>query len=180
MGVHREGFRFGSFRVGCVASAAMPGAKDKDAPLPVVPVWLKRKGDEAIYDVRHLIKDCLKWHSCVVKIYRIGGRISVGGGGNASVGVASLCQDIRSNPACTARARTGSVIAYPVKEGDINEKTLKCNNDLLNLHAWFVKKYPKLYKSVALQRAVLADCAKYWKSREGDEAFEYRKWKARV
>ncbi|CAE7615925.1 unnamed protein product [Symbiodinium sp. CCMP2592] len=113
----------------------MPGAKDKDAPLPVVPAWLKRKGDEAIYD------------------------------------------DIRSNPACTARARTGSVIAFPVKVGDINEKTVKCNNDLLNLYAWFVKKYPGLYRSVSLHRGVLSDCAKYWKTRPDDEAFDYKKWK---
>ena len=93
------------------------------------------------------------------------------------MGLALLCQDIRSHPACTARARTGSLIAYPLKEGAINEKTLKCNHDLLSLYAWFVKKYPDLHKSVALHRAVLADCAKYWQTREGDAAFEYKKWK---
>ena len=76
-----------------------------------------------------------------------------------------------------ARARTGSVVAYPVKEGAINEKTLKCNHDLLSLYAWFVRKYPKLHKSVSLHRAVLNDCAKFWKSREGEEAFDYGKWK---
>ena len=88
-----------------------------------------------------------------------------------------MCQDVRSHPACVARARTGSVVAYPLREGVINEKTLKCNHDLLSLYAWFVKKYPALHKSVALHRAVLSDCAKYWKSREGENAFEYTKWK---
>ena len=59
------GFSVG--QIDCVAAAAM-GSKDRDAPLSAVPAWLKRKGDETIFDVRQLIKDCLTWHSCVVKM----------------------------------------------------------------------------------------------------------------
>ncbi|CAE7811551.1 unnamed protein product [Symbiodinium sp. CCMP2592] len=119
-------------------------ARDKNAALAPVPAFLRKHGDETIFDVRRLIKDCL---------------------------------DVRSHPACVAKARTGSIIAYPVKEGIINEKTLKSNHDLLSLYAWFVRKYPKLYKSVTLHRAILNDCAKFWKGRAGEDAFEYTKWK---
>ena len=42
-------------------------ARDKNAALATVPAFLRKLGDEAIFDTRRLIKDCLD--VCVCDVY---------------------------------------------------------------------------------------------------------------
>ncbi|CAE6966530.1 unnamed protein product [Symbiodinium natans] len=56
-----------------------------------------------------------------------------------------LIKDVRTEPSIVAKARTGSVIAYPQEKGDMNERTIKANLDLLEVYSTYVKKYPHLF-----------------------------------
>ena len=56
-------------------------ARDKNAALATVPAFLRKLGDEAIFDTRRLIKDCLDVCVCVMCTESVNNRPRGQGGG---------------------------------------------------------------------------------------------------
>ena len=89
-------------------------------------------------------------------------------------------QDLRSDADVRARARGGSILAWPGPRGKISEKLLRPNVDLLDYFTDGVKTCQKAFLNIPVLTAVLTDVALYWLERplEVEDPFEYMGAKA--
>ena len=82
---------------------------------------------------------------------------------NCRLALATI-QDLRTDSNLKARARGGSVLAWPVQKGKVNEKVLRSNIDLFEYFAEIVSRYKDQMLTVPVLKRVLGDCAHYWKN----------------
>ena len=74
----------------------------------------------------------------------------------------SGAQDLRSDANVTARARGGSMLAWPNGKGKISEKSVRNNIDLLECFGELVSSHREKIMRVPLLVAILQDVADYW------------------
>ena len=73
-------------------------------------------------------------------------------------------QDLRTDANVMARARGGSVLAWPVGKGKVSEKLIRNNIELFDYFTRSVSMDRDLVLKVPTLVVILGDCARYWKS----------------